>query len=262
MGKTTIAWTQHTWNPVTGCTKIPGPHGAPSGCDNCYAYTFAERWRGTAGHYYENGFDVTLRPAKLEDPLRRSTPTMYFCNSMSDLWHDEIPDAYISGVFDVMRRAPQHTFQVLTKRPERMRRFLSRYYTLDIPHGTPAPLPNVWLGVTIATEADAWRAAALRDAAPIAIRFLSLEPLLGPVPATVLDGMDWAILGGESGRGARPMRESWVRDLVSAARDRNVAPFVKQLGSVWAKSHGLAGKAEDPAEWPADLRVREHPPNE
>ncbi|WP_375483269.1 DUF5131 family protein [uncultured Jatrophihabitans sp.] len=199
---TTIEWTDETWNPVTGCTKVS------AGCDHCYAETFAERWRGTLGHHFENGFDLTLRPERLEIPLRWKRPRRVFVNSMSDLFHDDVPDEFIARVFAVMALSPRHTFQLLTKRHGRMRSLLSDpaftymvQYTagaqfalvrdqdekltvrrgLDSSHVADWPLPNVWLGVSVETQqwADI-RIPALLDT-PAAVRFLSCEPLLGPV---------------------------------------------------------------------------------
>lgn len=262
MKTTTIAWTEATWNPVTGCTKIPGPHGSPSGCDNCYAFTLAERFRGTPGHYYEHGFDVTLRPQRIDDPLTWTKPRRIFVNSMSDLFHDAIPDRFVIEACETMFFADWHVFQVLTKRPERMRRAFRWLYDPRGPwshlNAERFPMPNVWLGVSVCSMADAWRVQMLRET-PAAIRFLSLEPLLGRIDAAVLDGMDWIIIGGESGRGARALDEEWTRSIIAACRAKRIPVFNKQMGSVWAKQHGLTGKAETPAEWPEDLRVREYP---
>ncbi|OZC62126.1 hypothetical protein CH267_00870 [Rhodococcus sp. 06-621-2] len=230
---TAIEWTDATWNPVTGCTKVS------PGCDHCYAENLAERFRGTPGHYFENGFDVQLRPDKLVQPLRWSKPRRVFVDSMSDLFHDEIPDNFIAEVFAVMALASQHTFQVLTKRAGRMRALLNRNEFLtrvcEVGHGIadrqkldgrifdrgPWPLPNVWLGVS--TENQKWadiRIPQLLDT-PAAVRFISAEPLLGEVmlPLAWLHRaghtgrVDWVIAGGESGRGARPVHPDWVRTL-------------------------------------------------
>lgn len=261
-----IEWTEATWNPVTGCTKVS------PGCDNCYAETFAERWRGTPGHYFERGFDVVLRPDKLEQPLRWKRPRRVFVNSMSDLFHDEVPDEYIVRVFDVMLTARRHTFQVLTKRHARMRSFVRRYLSgefatqpLDVsPLAATAdsPPPNVWLGVSV--EDQKWadiRIPALIET-PAAVRFLSCEPLLGPVDLKLTEEVDgcncaggtpesgyaherhcglepgpswgklhWVIAGGESGPGARPMRPEWARSLRDQCRIVGVPFFFKQWGS-------------------------------
>jgi protein gp37 len=244
-GLTTIEWTRGadgaagaTWNPVTGCTKVS------PGCAHCYAETFAERFRGVPGHPYEQGFDLRLWPERLELPLRWRKPRLIFTNSMSDLFHEAVPDEFVAQVFDVMERAHWHTFQVLTKRSERLAELAPRL---------PWP-PNVWMGVSIENRRFVHRADDLRRV-PAAVRFISAEPLLGPLEGLDLDGIDWLIAGGESGHGARPMDLAWARDLVECSRAAGVAVFVKQLGKVWAGR----GKGNDPTAWPADLRVREMP---
>lgn len=282
-----------TWNPVTGCTKIS------AGCDHCYAETFAERWRGIPGHHFENGFDVTLRPERLEQPLRWKRGRRIFVNSMSDLFHEKVPDLFIEQIFDVMEQARQHTFLVLTKRHGRMRSFVRRreqrnedyaqaFENNPIParRTCPAaafarkradnPPPNIWLGVS--AEDQKWfdiRVPALL-ATPAAVRFVSAEPLLGPVtldavlcwsdgstrcsePEAGISGLDWLIIGGESGPGARPMQLEWASRLVSDCREREIAPFVKQLGSVVGRRIGAGSKGGDWDAWPTDLRVREFP---
>jgi protein gp37 len=226
--KTGIEWTDSTWNPVTGCTEVS------PGCDHCYAKTFAERWRGIPGHYFEHGFDVQLRPDKLELPLRWRKPRRIFVNSMSDLFHDDVPDDYIGKAWEVMSRCPQHTFQILTKRHGRMRSLL-KASTFNSP-----PLPNVWLGVS--AENQQWadiRIPALLDT-PAAVRFISAEPLLGPIDLTRwLNGgfgtvapadIDWVIVGGESGRGARPMHPGWARSLRDECDAAGVPFLFKQRG--------------------------------
>jgi protein gp37 len=236
---TGIEWTDATWNPVTGCTKVS------AGCDHCYAETFAERWRGTAGHYFENGFDVELRPDKLDLPLKWRQPKRIFVNSMSDLFHDSVPDEYIAEVFAVMAAAPQHTFQVLTKRHARLRSLVgSQKFWADVEHGVldqhgvldiEWPLPNVWLGVS--TENQQWadiRIPALLDT-PAAVRFISAEPLLGPIylPFKWTTGqprIDWVIAGGESGRGARPMHPDWPRVLRDICNSADIPFLFKQWG--------------------------------
>lgn len=228
--KTGIEWTDATWNPVTGCTEVS------PGCDHCYAKTFAERWRGTPGHYFENGFDIQLRPDKLDQPLRWRKPRRIFVNSMSDLFHDQVPDEYIAGVFAVMARAPQHTFQVLTKRHGRMRSLLNEHdFTARVcgPDDIAWPLPNVHLGVS--AEDARWakiRGDALRGT-PAAVRFFSCEPLLGPIDGLDLDGIHWVIVGGESGRGARPMHPDWARSLRDQCQAAGVPFLFKQWGE-WA----------------------------
>ncbi|MFA4084288.1 phage Gp37/Gp68 family protein [Mycobacteroides salmoniphilum] len=258
--KTGIEWADSTWNPITGCDKVS------PGCDRCYAETFAERWRGTEGHYFEHGFDVQLRPDKLALPLRWTKPRRIFVNSMSDLFHDKVPDDYIANVFAVMARATQHTFQVLTKRHGRMRSLLSSDlfrrrmydYLVSIDYAwirdkpLSWPLPNVWLGVSAEDQKRAdLRIPALLDT-PAAVRFVSAEPLLGPIrldadwlPISCRDcncdsgcnppanwrWIDWVIVGGESGHGARPMHPDWARSL----RDQCVAAGVPFLFKQWGE---------------------------
>lgn len=221
--RSAIEWTESTWNPVTGCTKVS------PGCDNCYAETFAERWRGVPGHAYEQGFDLVLRPERLEHPLKWRRPRMVFVNSMSDLFHERVPTTFVRRVFEVMAAAEQHTFQVLTKRPGRMASMLRQIQ--------PSPLPNVWLGTSIESDHFVWRADKLRQT-PAAVRFLSLEPLLGPVPSLDLSALDWVIVGGESGPRHRPIDPAWVRQI----RDRSIAAgvpfFFKQWGGHRAKAGG------------------------
>ena len=265
-----IEWTSATWNPVSGCTKVS------PGCDHCYAETFAERWRGIPGHHFENGFDVTRRPERLEQPLHWKRPRRIFVNSMSDLFHDEVSTAFIAAVFDVMRQTPQHTYQILTKRHARMRS-LARTAAF----GEGWPLPNVWLGVSV--EDQKWadiRVPALLET-PAAVRFVSAEPLLGPVDLTWLGGMDalqqdwfgsaaggtgaphplldWVIAGGESGPGARPCDLAWLRSLGRQCAEADVPFFCKQFGTVLGRQIGAGRKGGDWDAWPEDLRVRQFP---
>ncbi|SDD27954.1 protein gp37 [Paenibacillus sp. UNCCL117] len=301
--KTKIEWSDSTWNPVTGCTKVS------EGCRNCYAKTFAERFEGTPGHYFESGFKVTLRPERLGQPLRWKRPRKIFVNSMSDLFHPDVPDEYIDRVFAVMALCPQHTFQVLTKRPERMREYLSdrkevvnetiAFNMMDVPTRhigkrwggwTPAqtgeygrveipgyfddvsidwPLPNVWLGVSVENQQAADERIPLLLQTPAAVRFLSCEPLLGPVnlgkwlltqgwspsyydPDNIHgypeseptnEHINWVIVGGESGRNARPMHPNWARSLRNQCNAAGVPFFFKQWGE-WKKVHDLS--ANDP----------------
>jgi protein gp37 len=230
--RSAIEWTQATWNPVTGCTKVS------PGCDHCYAETFAERFRGVPGHPYEGGFDLTFRPERLEQPLRWLKPRMIFVNSMSDLFHENVPKTYMQQVFEVMSRAHQHTFQVLTKRPGRMASILRQIQ--------PDPLGNVWLGTSIELDRLVWRADKLRDT-PAAVRFLSLEPLLGPLPNLDLTAIDWVIVGGESGPRHRPLDLEWVRDLRDRCIAANVPFFFKQWGGRNPKTGGrtLDGRTWD-----------------
>jgi protein gp37 len=323
-----IEWTDRTWNPVTGCTKVS------PGCDHCYAATFAERWRGTPGHPYEQGFDLTLRPERLLTPLRWRLPSHVFVNSMSDLLHEAVPDHYVARVFAVMGLASRHTFQVLTKRHGRLRNLFGRpgfrdqvaEAATDIIGGTgrirfdmngwtpqyrtgpprtvrrwvpPWPLPNVWLGVSVEDQRWAGIRVPALLAVPAAVRFVSAEPLLGPVdlsawlrpvpgcahispedglcahPTAVTPechrfcdcpvapeqwhGLDWVIVGGESGPGARAMDPDWAADLVTHCEMVSVPVFVKQLGTVWARHHGGPVKGGDPRLWPSHLRVRQLP---
>lgn len=281
--QSSIEWTEATWNPVTGCTKVS------PGCDNCYAETFAERWRGTPGHHFETGFDVTLRPNALELPLRWRKGRRVFVNSMSDLFHKDVPDEYIAQVFAVMSLTPQHTYQVLTKRHGRMRSLLTssdfrlacEKAQMEIVNDETAPLTayqreaktsqwwsdfaeplrNVWLGVSVEDQKRAdLRIPALLET-PAAVRFLSCEPLLGPVKLPLFDetegctcggygppyyvhearcgltpglawgGLHWVIVGGESGPGARPMHPQWARDLRDQCVTADVPFFFKQWGA-------------------------------
>lgn len=278
--KTTIEWTNSTWNPVTGCTKVS------PGCDNCYAETFAERFRGTPGHHFENGFDVQLRPNKLYQPLHWRKGRRIFVNSMSDLFHKAVTDEYITQVFAVMALTPQHTYQILSKRPARMRALLNdpdfwyrvgRFarhigYDYDQAANYLADgrniydttvweqlrfLPNTWIGASVEDQKRAdLRVPALLET-PAAVRFISAEPLLGPVDlsrwlgveymdsfdnygpelfATLADkvgpagGLGWVIVGGESGHGARPMHPAWARSLRDQCEAADVPFLFKQWG--------------------------------
>lgn len=232
-GATTIEWTDATWNPVTGCTKIS------AGCDHCYAERFSERFRGTKHHPFENGFDLTLRPERLEQPLRWREPRMIFVNSMSDLFHKEIPKDFIGRVFDTMEQARWHTFQVLTKRSSLMRDFLRRRY------GSRRGPAHMWFGVSVEDGSKKSRIQHLRDA-PAGVRFLSIEPLIGPMGSLDLRGINWVIAGGESGPGARPMDSVWVRDVRDQCISEGVAFFFKQWGGLRPKS---GGRELDGREW-------------
>ena len=217
--RSSIEWTEATWNPVTGCTKVS------PGCAHCYAETFAERFRGVPGHPYEGGFDLQLRPKRLRQPLAWRKPRVIFVNSMSDLFHEDIPEDYIRQVFDVMREAHWHTFQVLTKRSERV---------LELSPRLPWP-DNVWMGVSVENQRWTNRIDDLRAVAA-ATRFLSCEPLLGPLQLD-LSGIHWVIVGGESGRRARPMKPEWARDIRSQCEEQRVPFFFKQWGA-----HNEAGR--------------------
>lgn len=215
-----IEWTDATWNPVRGCTKVS------PGCKHCYAETFAERFRGVPGHPFEFGFDLRLVPEKLGDPFRWRTPRMIFVNSMSDLFHEGIPDDYVAAVARVMTEANWHTYQVLTKRAARMADMLAR----DLSFAAAAP--NVWWGVSVEDrQYGVPRLEHLRRA-PAQVRFLSIEPLLEDVGRLDLRGISWVIVGGESGHGARPMSPAWVRSIRDQCRKARVPFFFKQWGGV------------------------------
>lgn len=289
----TIEWTDATWNVVTGCTKVS------PGCDHCYAETFAERWRGTPGHHFENGFDLTLRPERLELPLKWKKPRRIFVNSMSDLFHSGVPEDFIAKVWTVMEATPQHTYQILTKRHARLRSVVRRIAwrlptteerragqhghrayvqaseLLNEHLGPPRVLPNVWLGVSVEDQQRAdLRIPALLET-PAAVRFISAEPLLGPVdlsqwmgalncgcgsepggPFTGCSagcmelapgGLDWVIVGGESGHGARPMHPGWARTLRDQCTGAGVPFFFKQFGE-WAPTGRVGIGRSDPRE--------------
>jgi protein gp37 len=231
--KSSIEWTDATWNPVTGCTKIS------AGCDFCYAQRFSERFRGTPGHPFESGFDLTLRPERLEQPLGWRKPRMIFVNSMSDLLHKDVPKEFIGRVFDTMEKAHWHTFQVLTKRSSLMRNFLRSRYGRWI---GPA---HIWCGVSVEDGTKLSRVRHLRES-PAGVRFLSIEPLIGPIGKLDLDGIDWVIVGGESGPKARPMEAAWVRSIRDQCERARVAFFFKQWGGLRPKT---GGRELDGREW-------------
>ena len=234
-----IEWTEATWNPTTGCDRIS------LGCDNCYALTLAKRLKamGTAKYQSDGdprtsgpGFGVSMHPDSLTIPLRWREPRTVFVNSMSDLFHARVPDAFIGQVFEVMQATPWHTYQVLTKRTPRLRR-LAR----DLPWPD-----NIWMGVTVEDNSLVRRADDLRTV-PAAVRFISAEPLLGPLPGLALQGIDWLIAGGESGHRARPVDPIWVEGVQRACADENVAFFFKQWGGRTPKAGGrqLQGRTWD-----------------
>lgn len=224
-----IEWTNSTWNPVTGCTKMS------SGCMHCYAERMAHRLQGTRLPQYANGFRVTLHPESLELPLRWKKPQTIFVDSMSDLFHEEVPDDFIISVFDVMRRAPWHTFQLLTKRS---RRLLQLDTKLDW-------APNVWMGVSVEDSRYKFRIANLA-ATGAHVKFLSLEPLIGDVGQLHLENIDWVIAGGESGPGARPVDPTWVRSIRDQCTEASVPFFFKQWGGFHKKA---AGRVLDGRTW-------------
>jgi protein gp37 len=277
---TAIVWTRRpgtvgaTWNPTTGCDKIS------DGCSNCYALTLAKRLKAMGSAKYQNdgdprtsgpGFGLTVHPGTLGDPLKWRNPHTVFVNSMSDLGHARVPREFLARVWVTMARTPQHTYQILTKRPERMARLIGEEFIGGQPllealtdeasalalYEAAWPLANVWLGTSIESDDHVGRADHLRATAA-AVRFISAEPLLGPLPSLDLTGIHWLIIGGESGPGARPMDLGWVRDLIAMGRESGTAIFVKQLGSVWAGS----GKGGNWDRWPAELRIREYPQTE
>ena len=220
-----IEWTDATWNPVTGCTKIT------RGCDNCYAERFAERFRGTPGHPYEPGFDLTLRPERISQPLSWKRPRMIFVNSMSDLFHKDVPSDFIDNVFDTMETADWHVFQVLTKRSPLMRDYLRRRYGSGLAPG------HIWCGVSVEDDKATARIRHLQDA-PISTRFLSIEPLLGPVGGIDIEGISWVIVGGESGPNARPMKREWAIEVRDLCERRGIPFFFKQWGGRTPKAGG------------------------
>jgi protein gp37 len=223
-----IEWTESTWNPVTGCTKIS------PGCKNCYAETFAERWRGILGHPYEQGFDLRLWPSRLELPLTWKEPRTIFVNSMSDLFHEDVSDEFVDQVFDMMTRAPWHRFQLLTKRAERFEQWSrKRYFKTGVSakSGKKRWPRNVWAGVSVESQDYVWRIEHLLRV-PADTRFLSLEPLLGPIrlSKSSLHRLHWIIVGGESGAGGRPMKPEWARGLRDQCVQVGVSFFFKQWG--------------------------------
>ena len=230
-----IGWTDATWNPVRGCTKIS------PGCKNCYAEAFAERFRGVKGHPYEQGFDLRLVPDKLAEPLRWRKPKMIFVNSMSDLFHDGVPDDYIEAVANVMVRADWHTYQVLTKRSKRLAKLLSTRLRFA------ASAHHIWWGVSV--EDRRYGLARIPDlqSAPASVRFLSVEPLLEDLGTLDLSGIHWVIVGGESGRGARPMSRQWVVSVRDQCAKAGVPFFFKQWGGLHKKRAGrmLDGRSYD-----------------
>jgi protein gp37 len=233
-----IEWTDATWNPVTGCDKIS------PGCAHCYAETFAERFRGVAGHPYEQGFDMKLWPERVRLPLKWKSPKMVFVNSMSDLFHKDVPDDFIEKVFATMEEASQHTFQLLTKRSERLAEWTSARYCVEPEKGKKLWPRNVWAGVSVENQTFTSRILDLHRV-PAFTRFLSVEPLLGPIKLTAdhLEGIHWVIVGGESGPRARKMELEWARAVRDACRDANVAFFFKQWGAHNARGQRVGKKA-------------------
>ena len=231
----TIEWTDATWNPVRGCTKIS------PGCKHCYAETFAERFRGVPGHPYEQGFDLRLVEEKLDEPILWKKPKMIFVNSMSDLFHNDVPDSYILKVADVMRRAQWHTYQVLTKRADRLARLLKTHLEEH------ALLSHIWWGGSVEDARHGLPRIDLLRNTPAQVRFLSIEPLLEDLGRIDLRGIHWAIVGGESGPGARPIETEWVISIQKQCEKAGVPFFFKQWGGVRKKRAGrlLAGRTWD-----------------
>ncbi len=246
MAESSIEWTQHTWNPVTGCTKVS------PGCKHCYAEVMARRLKAMGAAGYDNGFELALHPSRLNQPLQRKSPTTYFVNSMSDLFHEEVPDTFIEQVLAVCATTPQHTYQILTKRAERLPGFFSSRH---------CP-PNVWLGVSVEDRRYGAPRIDLLRQVRAAVRFLSIEPLLEDLGKLDLAGMHWVIVGGESGANARPMQPEWAEGVRRQALAQGVAFFFKQWGA-WGsdgvrrdkKRNGrvLAGQLWD--EYPAAMRA-------
>lgn len=232
-----IEWTDMTWNPVTGCTKVS------PGCKNCYAERMAKRLQAMGQPNYTNGFQVTLHPHVLEKPLELKKPQVIFVNSMSDLFHEAIPESFIQQVFAVMRRASWHHFQVLTKRAERMAEMAAR---IDWP-------TNVWMGVSVEDETQTHRIDHLRGVGA-SLRFLSLEPLIGPLPNLCLDGIDWVIVGGESGPGSRPIKEEWVLEIRDRCVEAGLPFFFKQWGGFRKKKAGRLLEGQTWDEMPSVVR--------
>ena len=248
--QSTIEWTDATWNPVTGCTEVS------PGCDHCYAKTFAERWRGVAGHPYEQGFDLRLWPNRLDYPLQWKKPRRIFANSMSDLFHRDVPDEFVLRVFDVMAQADWHIFQVLTKRPSRLVRLVPQITErVQAYMGKGATWPeHIWLGVSVETMQYQWRVDKLRQV-PAAIRFISAEPLLGSLRELDISDIHWLIAGGESGPGYRPCKPEWIRELRDSCHAAEVAFFFKQWGGRTPKAGGrdLDGRTWDEFPHPVEL---------
>jgi protein gp37 len=284
---TKIEWTRgddgsagETWNPTTGCDKISPGCGLPrfdgDRTGGCYALAMAARLKAMGQEKYQKdghpvtsgpGFGITVHSDTLTLPMRWRKPRRVFVNSMSDLWHARVSEAFVGSVWDTMAQTPRHTYQILTKRPERMRRILAKWedagwmwrrFDQMWCGPIPGPLPNVWLGTSIELDEYTRRADELRRT-PAAIRFVSLEPLLGPLPSLDLEGIDWAIIGGESGPNCRPLDLGWVRELIAQCREAGTAVFVKQLGSILGAQLGAGGKGGDWDAWPEDLRIREFP---
>ena len=243
-----IEWTDATWNPVRGCSKVS------PGCANCYAETFAERFRGVPGHPYEYGFDLRLIPDKLTEPIRWRTPKMIFVNSMSDLFQEKVPDEYIISVVRVMQLANWHTYQVLTKRSERMQDMLETKLKFA------AFLPHIWWGVSVENRKHGLQRIDHLQASHAKVRFLSIEPLLEDLGQFNLTGINWVIVGGESGSGARLMKRAWVISIRNQCRESKIPFFFKQWGGVRKSETGrsLDGKTYDEFPQRTETPVMDH----
>jgi protein gp37 len=243
-----IEWTEQTWNPMTGCTKVS------PGCKHCYAESMAKRLKAMGAPGYERGFQLSLHPGRLRQPLHRRKSTTYFVNSMSDLFHKDVPDDYLDQVFDVMHATPHHTYQVLTKRAERLPEYFKR-------RACPS---NVWLGVSVENRKHGVPRVDLLRRVNARVRFLSVEPLLEDLGQLDLHGVHWVIVGGESGPKARPMRLEWAESVLQQAREAGVAAFMKQVGTWPIGRDGVrvrtsTRKGGVMADWPQSLRLREMP---
>ncbi len=246
--RTAIEWTDATWNPVTGCTKIS------AGCQLCYAERLAERFRGVSGHPFEAGFDLTLRPERLQQPLGWKKPKAIFVNSMSDLFHKKVPREFVDNVFDVMEKAHWHRFQVLTKRSSRLRDYVNARYVSAPPPG------HIWLGTSVEDRQATSRIKHLREARA-AVRFLSIEPLIASVGSLDLGGIDWVIVGGESGPSARPVAPEWVRDIRDQCIAADVKFFFKQWGGLTPKAGGRQLDGREWNETPTRRQSKPMPPH-
>ena len=213
--KSHIEWTEHTWNPITGCTKVS------AGCKHCYAEVMAKRLKAMGANGYQNGFELSLLPERLNQPIKRKKPTTYFVNSMSDLFHEYVPFSYINQVFDVIRKTPQHRYQILTKRQNRLAEY---FRCAEVPG-------NVWLGVSVENVKEGLPRIDVLRTIPAKVRFLSVEPLLEDLGEVDYSGIHWVIVGGESGSKARPMKEQWVLNIQEQCDEQDVAFFFKQWGT-------------------------------
>ena len=232
-GKTKIEWTESTWNPVTGCTPVS------AGCQHCYAARFAKRLQAMGNPRYKNAFNITIHEDLINAPLRWKKPQMVFVNSMSDLFHDEVPIDTIKAIFQTMNNAPIHTFQVLTKRAERLAQLAPELNWT----------PNIWMGVTVENQDNLYRVDLLRST-NAHIKFVSAEPLLSALETIDLTGIDWLIVGGESGPGCRPIKEDWILDLKQKAEQNNTAFFFKQWGGTNKKKAGSLLQGKEYKEYP------------